>query len=97
MSFEHLREKTDGDKYHVPLPPRPIPSYSLLWGEPGEGEHGDVVVLPEGLSGVCDRFGGLRGDRGCAFETVELAGFISCFHHSVGSQHQLFASSHFVY
>jgi hypothetical protein len=52
-------------------------------GESGQIEHGDVVVLPEGLRSLRNGLRRLGADGGGSFEAEEVAGVVAGFDHPV--------------
>jgi hypothetical protein len=56
---------------------------------PGKGEHGDVVVLAEGLRGNGDGFGWLAADGCGPLEAKRRSCFFTRFYHSIDEHGEL--------
>ena len=55
-------------------------------GSKTDGEHGDIVLLAEGLCGGSDLCGGTAADRAGTFEPEELASRVARFENAIGEE-----------
>src|SRR3954454_2294434 len=58
-------------------------------GRHGEGQHGDVVLLAEGLGSQRDILRSVDGELTLALEPKQLAAWATSLHHAIGEQGEL--------